>query len=104
MATPLSSPSALAYDMDKLTNISTSSLVGLAIGFYAVYVLGTWIYNVYFHPLRNVPGPWLAAATPMWLMVVDLTFQKSESAVMCCPDVPRVLIFFSLDGLSSQGP
>ncbi|WQF79349.1 Putative cytochrome P450 [Colletotrichum destructivum] len=25
------------------------------------------IFNVFFHPLRKVPGPWVAAASPLWL-------------------------------------
>lgn len=29
------------------------------------YVVLRCIYNLYFHPLRNVPGPWLAAMTPL---------------------------------------
>jgi cytochrome P450 len=31
----------------------------------AVYAIGTIIYNLYFHPLRHIPGPWLARSTPI---------------------------------------
>ncbi|KAJ4319065.1 hypothetical protein N0V94_004117 [Neodidymelliopsis sp. IMI 364377] len=29
----------------------------------AVYAIGTIVYNLYFHPLRHIPGPWLARST-----------------------------------------
>ncbi|OHX00767.1 cytochrome p450 [Colletotrichum incanum] len=40
---------------------------------WAGYVVLRCIYNLYFHPLRKIPGPWLAAMTPLcdfWYDVV----------------------------------
>jgi hypothetical protein len=30
------------------------------------YAVGCGIYNRYFHPLRDIPGPFLASITPLW--------------------------------------
>lgn len=30
-----------------------------------LYAIGTIVYNLFFHPLRHVPGPWLARSTPI---------------------------------------
>lgn len=65
--------------MDKFASLSPLSLAALGVGSFAVYVLGTWAYNLWFHPLRHVPGPWYAAMSPMWLTVTDLRFKKSKS-------------------------
>ncbi|KAG9002055.1 hypothetical protein FRB94_004147 [Tulasnella sp. JGI-2019a] len=59
--------------MDTLANIS---IIPLAIGGIVVYVLGTCAYNFWFHPLRNIPGPWYAAISPAYITFKDLTLQK----------------------------
>jgi cytochrome P450 len=38
---------------------------GLLLACTIVYAVGTIIYNLYFHPLRHIPGPWLARSTPI---------------------------------------
>lgn len=37
------------------------------------YVLLISIYNVFFHPLAKVPGPFLAKLTKVWLFRTELT-------------------------------
>lgn len=45
----------------------------------SLYGLGRVIYNVFFHPLRNFPGPWMAGATSSWKAYKEVI--KQESAV-----------------------
>ncbi|KAL3483005.1 cytochrome P450 [Aspergillus germanicus] len=33
------------------------------------YFLSTWIYNLYFHPLKDFPGPFLARASLLWRFI-----------------------------------
>lgn len=44
-----------------------------------LYGLGRVVYNVFFHPLRNFPGPWMAGATSSWKGYKEVI--KQESAV-----------------------
>ncbi|KAG8898859.1 hypothetical protein FRC00_002246 [Tulasnella sp. 408] len=46
-------------------------------GAFATYTIGTWIYNLFFHPLRHVPGPWYTAISSSWLSFQDMTFKKA---------------------------
>lgn len=32
-----------------------------------MYAIGKVLYNLFFHPLRKYPGPWYAAASPLWI-------------------------------------
>jgi hypothetical protein len=41
----------------------------------AVFV-GRAIYRRYFHPLRNVPGPWLASITGLWFLSIHFNPQQ----------------------------
>lgn len=45
------------------TDILPKSLVLVAVGTYIAYHVSKVIYNLFFHPLRHIPGPKLAAAT-----------------------------------------
>ncbi|EQB51707.1 cytochrome P450 [Colletotrichum gloeosporioides Cg-14] len=45
------------------TDILPKSLVLVAVGTYIAYHVSKVIYNLFFHPLRHIPGPRLAAAT-----------------------------------------
>jgi len=40
------------------------------------------VYNVYFHPLRNFPGPLLARATAWWKTYVDMVKQENMIDVL----------------------
>ncbi|KAG8988640.1 hypothetical protein FRB90_002626, partial [Tulasnella sp. 427] len=46
-------------------------------GAFATYTVGTWVYNLFFHPLRHVPGPWYSAMSSSWLSFQDMTFRKA---------------------------
>ncbi|KAG8865168.1 hypothetical protein FRB96_000057 [Tulasnella sp. 330] len=59
--------------MDKLSSLSS---ISVAIGCAALYAAGTCVYNLWFHPLRNVPGPWYTAISPVYITFKDLAFQK----------------------------
>ncbi|KAL2827913.1 cytochrome P450 [Aspergillus pseudoustus] len=37
------------------------------------WVLASCIYNLFFHPLRGVPGPFLAKLSPWWLFALEMT-------------------------------
>lgn len=43
-----------------------ASLPILGIGGLLVYLISKAVYRVYFHPLRNIPGPRLAAITSFY--------------------------------------
>ncbi|KAI1323877.1 putative cytochrome P450 [Xylariaceae sp. FL0255] len=47
-----------------LITLSALLEIGLVLSFF--YVLGYVIYNLYFHPLRNFPGPFWARASLLW--------------------------------------
>ncbi|KAG8895821.1 hypothetical protein FRB99_000329, partial [Tulasnella sp. 403] len=51
---------------------ATAALASLA-----VYVVGKCIYNLFFHPLRHIPGPWYSAISPFWLSLQDMQFKKA---------------------------
>ncbi|KAF2994265.1 hypothetical protein E8E13_002216 [Curvularia kusanoi] len=40
-----------------------ASAVAIVVSSVALYALGTIVYNLFFSPLRHIPGPWLAAAS-----------------------------------------
>lgn len=42
----------------------------LPVCFTTLLILGAWIvYNVFFHPLAKIPGPFLASITKLWYVV-----------------------------------
>lgn len=43
-----------------------------------VYVLLRVAYNLWFHPLRKVPGPRLARISPLWSRIGNYSGTKSE--------------------------
>lgn len=59
---------------------SSSTLALAALGVYGAYCAGTWIYNLYFHPLRHIPGPWYTAISPTWLAIKDMQFKKGTQS------------------------
>ncbi|KAG8895962.1 hypothetical protein FRB99_000238 [Tulasnella sp. 403] len=59
----------------------------------AAYLIGSWSYNIFFHPLRHIPGPWYAAMSPMWLKFKDIQFKKAlaiEELFVKYGDVVRI--------------
>ncbi|EXJ67490.1 uncharacterized protein A1O5_09503 [Cladophialophora psammophila CBS 110553] len=42
------------------------------------YVLYQITYNLFFSPLRNVPGPLIARVTPRWLMLIDMAGRRTS--------------------------
>ena len=48
------------------------SVWALAAGVVLCYTLARVVYNVFFHPIANIPGPWLAAATSWYETYFDL--------------------------------
>lgn len=59
-----------------------------------VYAVGVTIYNVFFHPLANVPGPRLAAITRLWFFATDISGDSSR----------RILKWHQSHGASEQPP
>lgn len=43
-----------------------------------VYISLTTLYNLFFHPLRRVPGPWLARASRLWARIGNYSGCKSH--------------------------
>lgn len=54
----------------------TSFAVLIASSF--IYAVGVTVYNVFFHPLANVPGPKLAAITRLWFFATDISGDSSR--------------------------
>ncbi|KAL4802082.1 cytochrome P450 [Aspergillus unguis] len=44
-----------------------------AAGLLVAWVLGVSVYNLFFHPLRGIPGPFLAKISGWWLFALELT-------------------------------
>lgn len=49
--------------------LPVSALLAVVFG---VYLLSTWAYNLFFHPLAGFPGPKLAAATRLYEFYYDV--------------------------------
>ncbi|KAI8799639.1 cytochrome P450 monooxygenase-like protein [Cladochytrium replicatum] len=50
--------------------MNDNNLINWALGILACLILSElarMIYNTKIHPLKKVPGPWIAAATPLWI-------------------------------------
>ena len=45
----------------------------------ALWVIGRWFYNIYFHPLARYPGPKLAAMSYWWQVYVEVIKKQSLS-------------------------
>ncbi|KAI8931399.1 hypothetical protein NX059_011729 [Plenodomus lindquistii] len=54
---------SLQHLVSYVSDNTVISAVLAAIGTWIIYRLGLITYNLYLHPLKHVPGPWLAAAT-----------------------------------------
>lgn len=38
----------------------------------AFWFVGTCVYNVFFHPLKAVPGPFMAKVSRWWIFVLEM--------------------------------
>jgi hypothetical protein len=45
--------------------MTSSQLIHVLILFWIAYMGLRCLYNIFFHPLRKIPGPWMAAMTPL---------------------------------------
>lgn len=55
------------------------SLLFLGIpAFFTLYVFVTIVYNLFFHPLRRYPGPFLASISRLWSRIGNFHGCKSE--------------------------
>ncbi|KAF2005891.1 cytochrome P450 monooxygenase-like protein [Amniculicola lignicola CBS 123094] len=57
------STSGQTSDFHLFSSVGIVFSVGLLFTSIALYALGTGIYNIFFHPLRHLPGPFLARAS-----------------------------------------
>ena len=53
-------------------------LAGTTLALIVLYTLATTIYNLFLHPLRNIPGPPLARVSRLWARVGNFHGCKSE--------------------------
>ncbi|KAJ4349096.1 hypothetical protein N0V95_004877 [Ascochyta clinopodiicola] len=52
-------------DNHLLSPVGIAYSFGILLTSVALYAIGTIVYNLFFHPLRHIPGPWLARSTPI---------------------------------------
>ena len=57
--------------------MATASLLLLLITVVTLWGLFRVVYNVFFHPLRKFPGPWLAGATSGWRAYREVIKQET---------------------------
>jgi hypothetical protein len=62
--------SVLSMKIDNARGIS--SLLLLAVGGLLLYGIITVVYRLCFHPLRKIPGPWIAATTGWYEFYEDI--------------------------------
>lgn len=48
------------------------SYIAHGLGALTLWVIGKCVYNVFFHPLRAIPGPTLAAISRWWLFWLEM--------------------------------
>ncbi|KAJ4398249.1 hypothetical protein N0V91_010363, partial [Didymella pomorum] len=63
--------------MQALENGTASVLLPAIVASFVAYAVYTVIYNVYFHPLAQFPGPSLAATTTYWKAYVESIANRS---------------------------
>lgn len=63
--------------MHSLDNGAVGVLLSAALATFIAYAVYTAIYNVYFHPLAEFPGPRLAATTTYWKAYLECILSRS---------------------------
>ncbi|KAF9694889.1 hypothetical protein EKO04_006712 [Ascochyta lentis] len=52
-------------DYQLFSPVGIAYSFGILLTSITFYAIGTIVYNLFFHPLRHIPGPWLARSTPV---------------------------------------
>ncbi|OAA69792.1 Cytochrome P450 [Cordyceps fumosorosea ARSEF 2679] len=55
----------------------TTQILLISLEIAALWVVCSIVYNVYFHPLRHFPGPWMAGATSGWKAYKEVIKQQT---------------------------
>jgi len=55
-----------------------AGLVAYAALIATFFIVGRAVRNLFFHPLRKIPGPRLAAATSLWLFYKEMKAYSDE--------------------------
>ncbi|UPX09963.1 uncharacterized protein EKO05_0000639 [Ascochyta rabiei] len=53
------------FDDHLLSPVGIMYSLGILFASVILYAISTIVYNLLFHPLRHIPGPWLAGSTPI---------------------------------------
>ncbi|TID15340.1 putative secreted glycosidase [Venturia nashicola] len=61
-----------------LQGLEQRPIVAILTATAVLYPIGYMIYNVFFHPLRKFPGPWIAAATPWYYAYSVMTGRQAS--------------------------
>lgn len=69
----------LLFDFAAMDALASLPPVPVAVGGVLAYLLGSCAYNIWFHPLRHIPGPWYASASPLYLISTDLRLKRGTS-------------------------
>ena len=81
--------------------VSTKVVLSSAILIPSFLAIARGIYNLYFSPLRSIPGPWYAAVSEIWILVhtfrcrkvraIDDLFKKYGNVVRIAPNTVAFL-------------
>lgn len=70
-------PSTLSgIGLQHLPQLSTPRIVASVLCVAPLLFAARGIYNVYFSPLRSIPGPWYAAVSEIWILVHTFRCRK----------------------------
>lgn len=63
--------------MSPLYFLSPWLAASAALAIIVAGAVSTWTYNLLFHPLHHIPGPWYSAISPIWMRFHEIRLSKT---------------------------